>query len=136
MECGPSFPAPAKRRPPSKLQSWKEGAGQDSTVPEAVKTAAHKEEEVIASWFCFAAGHQSPSLEMVGYKQQKKLTKKILNNEEGYCTAPAPWLLFCWSPSLHWSPCCVEHGSMCHSVHMSRATSVAQANQIIKVLRD
>ena len=27
-------------------------------------TAAQKEEEVIASWFCFAAGHQSSPLEM------------------------------------------------------------------------
>ena len=27
-------------------------------------TAAHKEDEVIASWFCFAAGHQSSPLEM------------------------------------------------------------------------
>ena len=79
----PCLPAAARRR-------WKE----------AVLTAAHKEDEVIASWFCFAAGHQSPSLEMVGYKQQKKLTKKILNNEGGYCTlACDPWILIVTNPA-------------------------------------
>ena len=74
-----------QHQPPSNVQSRRElGRTPPCLLPPGA--AAHKEEEVIASWFCFAAGHQSPPLEMVGYKNKKKLTKKILNNEGGYCT--------------------------------------------------
>ena len=59
------------RQPPSNVQSRRElGRTPACLLPPGA--AAHKEEEVIASWICFAAGYQSPPLQMVGYKQQQK----------------------------------------------------------------
>ena len=89
VECGPSSPAPAcigpprHHQPPSNVQSRRElGRTPPCLLPPGA--AAHKEEEVIASWFCFAAGHQSPPLQMVGYKQQQKNWQKWYDG--GYCT--------------------------------------------------